>query len=85
MQINQLQALKQQLLSSDDDANSLQNIVYKVGKEQGYADSIGSWFSLLYQILLGQNQGPRIGSFIALFGVENFCQLIDKAINQQLK
>ncbi len=85
MQINQLQALKQQLLSSDDDANSLQNMVYKVGKEQGYADSIGSWFSLLYQILLGQNQGPRIGSFIALFGVENFCQLIDKAINQQLK
>jgi lysyl-tRNA synthetase class 1 len=84
-QINQLQALKQHLLQSDCNANSLQNIVYQVGKEQGYADNIGSWFSLLYQMLLGQTQGPRIGSFIALFGVENFGKLIDKAINQQLK
>jgi len=80
-QIIQLQALKEQLLKSNlDDANSLQNVVYKVGKEQGYESNIGSWFSLLYQVLLGQNQGPRIGSFIALFGVQNFVALIDKAI-----
>jgi lysyl-tRNA synthetase class 1 len=39
------------------------------------------WFLSLYQIVLGQNQGPRIGSFIALFGVENFIKLAKEKIN----
>jgi lysyl-tRNA synthetase class 1 len=84
-QIEQLQALSEQISQGDNDSNLLQNIVYKVGKEQGYADNIGDWFSLLYKILLGQSQGPRMGSFIALFGKDNFLNLIDKAIKHQLK
>ena len=38
----------------------------------------------LYQILLGQEQGPRFGSFVALYGIEKTCELIKRAINKEL-
>ncbi|MFT6386350.1 MAG: lysyl-tRNA synthetase class 1 [Rickettsiales bacterium] len=40
------------------------------------------WFSALYQILLGQKQGPRMGSFIALYGVDGFLKMVDKKLSQ---
>jgi lysyl-tRNA synthetase class 1 len=63
------------------DASGLQSLVFSVGKENGYADNIRDWFLALYQILLGQNQGPRLGSFIALFGVDNFVSLIKEKVS----
>ena len=39
------------------------------------------WFLALYQILLGQDQGPRMGSFIALFGIPNFVKLVEEKIS----
>lgn len=42
--------------------------------------SMRDWFLVLYQVLLGQEQGPRMGSFIALFGIENFQKLIAQKI-----
>lgn len=63
------------------DAAELQSLVFSVGKENGYADNIKDWFLALYQILLGQDQGPRLGSFIALFGVDNFVRLIKEKVS----
>jgi len=65
----------------DADAEALQTIVYEVGKR--HAETIGdlkSWFKALYQILLGQDQGPRMGSFVALYGRDETLTLLDKAI-----
>lgn len=61
------------------DAEALQNIVYEVGKAHGFAN-LRDWFKALYEVLLGQSQGPRMGSFIALYGVEETIGLIDRAL-----
>lgn len=63
------------------DATELQNIVYAVGKT--HADTfpeLRAWFQCQYQVLLGQDQGPRMGSFYALYGVDESIALLDKAI-----
>ena len=59
----------------------LQTVVYEIGKR--YPEAFGSlrdWFKALYQVLLGQEQGPRMGSFIALYGVAESVGLLDKAL-----
>ena len=62
------------------DGQVLQNIVFSVGKNHGYEKNMRDWFLALYQILLGQDQGPRMGSFIVLFGIENFLKLLDSKL-----
>src|SRR3546814_2655004 len=52
----------------DSDGEAIQNEVYAVGKEHGY-ENLRDWFKALYEILLGQEEGPRIGSFMALYGL----------------
>jgi len=68
--------LKKVDLAKQNDANELQNLVFQIGKNHGYEKNMREWFLSLYQILLGQDQGPRMGSFIALFGIDNFVKLI---------
>lgn len=76
-----LQDIKGMLLSLQEiDAQHIQNGLYEIGKRYGY-ENLGEFFSDLYKILLGQASGPRIGSFIALLGIEKTCGLIDEAIN----
>ena len=58
--------------------------VYQIGKETHF-ESLKDWFKSLYEILLGQSHGPRLGSFITLYGVEKTINLIDRAINGDLK
>ncbi|MEM8796549.1 MAG: lysine--tRNA ligase [Pseudomonadota bacterium] len=65
------------------DAESLQTLAFSVGKDHSY-ENLREWFKALYQILLGQDQGPRFGSFMALYGVEATQMLIDKALNGEL-
>ncbi len=63
-------------------AEDLQTAVYEVGKN--HADTfpkLRDWFKALYQVLLGQDQGPRMGSFIALYGVDETVALIGRAID----
>nr|WP_321445748.1 lysine--tRNA ligase [uncultured Cohaesibacter sp.] len=69
------------LAKADDsnDAEALQTIVFAVGKDHGF-ENLRDWFKALYQVLLGQDQGPRFGSFIALYGVDNTRELIEKGI-----
>lgn len=67
--------------AEQNDGAALQTIIFEVGRNNGYEEKMRDWFLSLYQIVLGQNQGPRIGSFIALFGVENFIKLAKEKIN----
>ncbi|MDB5677549.1 lysine--tRNA ligase [Sphingomonas bacterium] len=66
-------------LPADARAEDIQNIVYEIGKTGGFAE-LRDWFKALYETLLGSSQGPRMGSFIALYGVENTRKLIAEAL-----
>ncbi|WP_199555652.1 lysine--tRNA ligase [Sandaracinobacteroides hominis] len=66
----------------DADAEAIQFEVYETGKRHGF-EPLRSWFQALYEILLGSSQGPRMGTFFALFGNENSRKLIGSALNQE--
>ena len=66
-------------LSQDASAEDIQNIIYAIGKEGGF-ENLRDWFKALYETLLGSSAGPRMGSFIALYGVENSRKLIAEAL-----
>ncbi|MCE2517532.1 MAG: lysine--tRNA ligase [Alphaproteobacteria bacterium] len=80
-----LRMLDQKLaaLTADSAAEDIQSAVFSVGKEAGY-DPLREWFSCLYQVLLGQNEGPRMGSFIQLYGVAETRALILSALSGEL-
>ncbi|MFT5703769.1 MAG: lysyl-tRNA synthetase class 1 [Rickettsiales bacterium] len=61
-------------------AMEIQTLVFEIGKNHGYEKNMRDWFSALYQILLGQNQGPRMGSFIALYGIDGFIKMVDEKV-----
>ena len=60
-------------------AEDIQNIVYEIGKTGGF-ENLRDWFRALYETLLGSSAGPRMGSFIALYGVANSRKLIAEAL-----
>ncbi len=62
------------------DAEAIQSEVYAAGKDAGF-EPLRAWFQGLYEVLLGQSQGPRFGSFVAIFGVEETIALIEKALS----
>ncbi|MBL4718076.1 MAG: lysine--tRNA ligase [Erythrobacter sp.] len=67
--------------AEDTSAEDLQTQVYEIGKSEDYGfASLRDWFKALYQTLLGSDQGPRMGSFIALYGVANTRKLIAEAL-----
>lgn len=74
------EVLKNASEEQKNDGALLQNLVFQVGKNHGYESKMRDWFLALYQILLGQDQGPRMGSFIALFGIENFVKLVEEKV-----
>ena len=78
-----LRALDALLAGTPEDASAedLQTEVYEIGKREefGFA-SLRDWFRALYETLLGSSQGPRLGSFIALYGVANTRTLIAEAL-----
>ncbi len=61
------------------DAEAIQNEVYEAGKAGGF-EPLRTWFQALYEVLLGQTQGPRFGSFAAIFGLRETIALIEKAL-----
>ncbi len=78
-----LTALDEELAATSDDATAeeLQNIVYEIGKDPHYGfEQLRDWFKCLYETLLGSSQGPRMGSFIALYGIDNTRKLIAEAL-----
>jgi lysyl-tRNA synthetase class 1 len=65
------------------DAEALQNLVYEVGKTHQF-EPLRDWFAAIYQVLLGADQGPRFGSFVALYGVAETRKLIADALAGKL-
>ncbi len=78
-----LQALDAKLaeMPAGTAAEDIQNEVYAIGKDEAYGfASLRDWFKALYETLLGAEQGPRMGSFIALYGIDNSRRLIAEAL-----
>ncbi len=78
-------------LPSNDPAEEIQNVVYEVGRREPFLDQKKKakdgkpgvsldWFNMLYQVLLGQEKGPRFGSFVAAYGIQNTIDMIDGAL-----
>ncbi|MCI3134759.1 lysine--tRNA ligase [Phenylobacterium aquaticum] len=66
-------------LPAGADAEAIQNEVFEAGKVAGF-EPLRLWFTALYEVLLGQSQGPRFGSFAAIFGLERTIALIERAL-----
>ena len=78
-------------LPADALAESIQDVVYEVGRREPFLDEKKKgkdgkpgvaldWFNMLYQVLLGQEKGPRFGSFVAAYGIKNTVDMIDGAL-----
>ncbi len=76
-------AARLKALPAGADAEAIQNEVFEAGKAGGF-EPLRAWFGALYEVLLGQSQGPRFGSFVAIFGVERTLDLIDRALAGKL-
>jgi lysyl-tRNA synthetase, class I len=66
-------------LGQERDGVRVQNVVYEIGKAHGF-EPLRAWFAALYEVLLGQSQGPRFGSFAALFGCAQTAAMIRSAL-----
>ena len=78
-------------LPADTDAGAIQDVVYEIGRREPFLDQKKKakdgkpgvsldWFNMLYQVLLGQEKGPRFGSFVAVYGLQNTVDMIDGAL-----
>jgi lysyl-tRNA synthetase class 1 len=80
-------------LPATSDAGQIQDVVYEIGRREPFLDTSGKgktkdgkpgvsleWFNMLYQVLLGQEKGPRFGSFVAVYGLQNTIDMIDGAL-----
>jgi len=76
--LNQYQVvLNKPLHRSLTDGEVIQNEVYAVGKEHDF-QPLRAWFAALYEVLLGQSQGPRFGSFAAIYGLDRTIALLEQ-------
>ena len=62
------------------DPEAVQTIVYSVGKDNGYKENLREWFKAIYEIIFGDQNGPRMGFFISFFGIKETIELINKYI-----
>jgi lysyl-tRNA synthetase class 1 len=78
-------------LPAESSAEEIQNVVYEIGRRPPFLDEAKKskdgrpgvsldWFNMLYQVLLGQEKGPRFGSFVAIYGLKNTVDMIDGAL-----
>ena len=63
-------------IPTNSTGEEIQKGIYTIGRESNY-ENLRDYFADLYKILLGQSSGPRLGSFIALFGCPNMINLIN--------
>ena len=73
-----LKALVQTLEKCTDDMSpeDIQTQIYSTGKENGYSDNLRDWFKLIYEVIFGDENGPRMGFFISFFGVNETKELL---------
>ena len=78
-------------LAADSAPEKIQEVVYEIGRREPFLDHKKlakdgrpgvalDWFNMLYQVLLGQEKGPRFGSFVAVYGLNNTVEMIDGAL-----
>ena len=72
--------LKLQSIDENLKPEEIQTIVYSVGKENGYGSSLRDWFKLIYEVVFGEQDGPRMGFFISFFGINETIKLINDKI-----
>jgi len=79
---NALEALIKTLENCNDKMSpeDIQTLIYSTGKENGYAENLRDWFKLIYEVVFGDENGPRMGFFISFFGVNETKQLIKDKI-----
>jgi len=79
---NALRALMNILETCNDKMTpeDIQTKIYSVGKENGYKENLRDWFKLIYEVVFGDENGPRMGNFISFFGVNETKQLIKDKI-----
>ena len=77
-----LKALIQALDKCNDKMNpeDIQTLIYTTGKQKGYEENLRDWFKLIYEVVFGDENGPRMGFFISFFGVNETKQLIENKI-----
>tara|TARA_B100000965_G_scaffold106279_1_gene87669 strand:+ start:1435 stop:2997 length:1563 start_codon:yes stop_codon:yes gene_type:complete len=82
-EINALNALIVALDNCNDqmEPEDIQTQIYTVGKDNGYKENLRDWFKLIYEVVFGVENGPRIGFFISFFGVKETKQLIKDKIS----
>jgi len=73
-----LTILKTQITEKDS-AEEIQTLLYEVGKKYQFSN-LKDFFKLVYQVLLGQEQGPRLGSFIKLYGINQTIKIIEQKL-----
>ena len=73
--IKNLEKCNDQMLPED-----IQTIIYSTGKDNGYSENLRDWFKLIYEVVFGDENGPRMGFFISFFGVKETKELIIKRI-----
>ena len=54
----------------------IQTIVYATGKENGYEKNLRDWFKLIYEVVFGEENGPRMGYFVSFFGLKETIELM---------
>ena len=79
---NALRALIKTLENCNNEMTpeEIQTLVYSTGKENGYQENLRDWFKLVYEVVFGDENGPRMGFFISFFGVNETKQLIEEKI-----
>ena len=72
--------LKLEKVDPKSNPEDIQTIVYSAGKENGYEKNLRDWFKLIYQVLFGEEDGPRMGFFVSFFGLKETIALINDKI-----
>jgi len=75
-------AKKLELIKQDTKPEDIQTLIYSTGKENGYEKKLREWFILIYEVLFGSADGPRMGFFVSFFGVKETVKLIEDKINK---
>ena len=69
-------ALKEFFSGMGMSPEDIQTLIYSTGKENGYSEKLRDWFKLIYEVVFGEENGPRMGFFISFFGVNETKELI---------
>ena len=68
-------------VSQNSKPEEIQTLIYTVGKENGYEKNLRDWFKLIYLVLFGEEDGPRMGFFVSFFGVKETIELLKDKVN----